>query len=62
MCYYSLIDYINLREYYYQNKIDENEFKKRFKELQKKDKTPYNDKEKIVIKEIYKEIAGWSIF
>ena len=62
MAWYSLIDYVNLHEDYMQDKISLKEFKAQFKLMQKEDETPYNEKEKIVIKELYKEVAGWKLF
>lgn len=62
MASYSLIDYVELHEKANEGAITEKEFKSIFKQMQKDDETPYNDKEKIVIKELYKDVVKFSLF
>jgi hypothetical protein len=62
MASYSIIDYVMLHEKANNGEISEKEFKNAYKSMRKDDETPYNEKEKIVIKELYKDIIKFSIF
>lgn len=55
---YLLIDYIMLREDCVEENIDETEFTTRYKQMYEDDETLYNEKEKIIINELYEEITG----